>query len=192
MAVKTFGQLTRKDEHAGVAFVGGTPKKTVVDTNALRAYRFPVPVRGVSVVPLELKDEEGNPVNIQVELKDGLFVVPKTWEKAKKIKYRAAFLAAGFEETSVMPDGKKVDGSKPPVKKYTFFAGHPDNTETEKVNGKVSVEVRGKAVELDVIEGVVTTTVKGQYTALLKSGFYEAKPAEEIKEEHESGTEEDK
>ena len=174
MGVRTSSEVFKKKDTTGVAIVGGEPIVRP-DPDATIAYLFPVPVQGTSNVSLDIDGEVK-----QLELQDGAFVIPKGWSQDKKDAYRNTFLAAGFTETSFM-EGK---AKRPPKveKKYRYYAGHPENTQAVKKEGRLAVEVKGKKVELELDKGVIATEDKALYEVLIGKGFYEVKPAEEIKD----------
>lgn len=183
MGVKTSSDLfKRKDKNAGAVFSGPKPDLRT-NPDHIIVFRFPTPIRGESSLFLNVgdTDKEKNPVNTRIKLKDGSFEIPKTWEKRKKIIYRQALLDAGLEESATLPDGSTK--KKEPAKKYTYFAGHPDNRDDEKQSGKTVITIKDKNIDLEIVDGVITTTDKKIYDALIKKGYYEAKQPEEIVKE---------
>lgn len=181
MGVKTFAEA-KKEEPVGIAFAGRPPEK-VVNPEAVRVFQFPSPIMGESTVSLDVGDvdKEKNPVFTQLKLEDGCFTIPKEWDDQKRIRYRDAFLKAGFEETDFVEG--KPRRKRGPAKKYKYFAGHPDNTKTKKVEGEVAFEFGGKEMQLELVNGVIETEDKKFYAYLLDSGYYEAKKPVEIKKD---------
>ena len=175
MGVRTSSEVFPKNDNTGIVYVGGDPI-TKPSLDATNAYLFPAPLQGVSYVFLEIDGDQ-----TEIKLKDGMFVLPKSWSKVKKDNYRNAFLEAGFMETSYQ-DGKAE--KKPEVeKKYRYFAGHPENTHEFKKEGKFVITIDDNEIEFELVEGIAVTEDADVYGELISQGFYEAKPAEEIEEE---------
>lgn len=179
MGVKTSSQLFKRVEEKGVIESG--PKAIIKDSpDAILVFRFPTPVRGESHVSLDVGEKKNNiSVTTKIKLTDGKIEIPGSWKSRKKDIYKKTLIAAGFENVSYMPDGKEKIKV---IKEFTYFAGHPDNKDDEKINGKIAIKVKGEKLNLDVVNGIVTTEDKVIYNTLLRKGFYEAKSAEEIKE----------
>ena len=118
----------------------------------------------------EVKDNKS--ITTEIELNDSIFTIPDSWSEKKKNAYKEAFIKAGFENVSHAKPKKEESN--------LYFAYHPDNKEDEKVNGIISVTVAKKEIELECVDGIVTTDNKKVYNALLKKGYAGAKPAEDI------------
>lgn len=177
MGVKTSSDLfKRKDKNAGAVFSGPKPDLRT-NPDHIIMFRFPTPIQGESSIFLDVSEEKP----ARIKLKDGAFEIPKTWDKSKKKIYRLALLNAGLEESATLPDGSTK--KKEPAKKYTYFAGHPDNRDDEKKSGKTVITIKDKNIDLEIVEGVITTTDKKVYDVLIKKGYYEAKQPEEIVKE---------
>ncbi len=174
MGVMTSSQFLGKK--ADIGRVEGNKPSHVVRPNAdsIGAYKFAPASMGESKA--FVSDGEGH--TWQLPLVDKIFIVPEDANKAKKEKYRKVLLADGWEDVSInnAKSEPKID------KKFFYFAGHPDNTDIDKINGNVAVKFKRKEHQLECIEGVVIVEDKGLYKALLKKGFYEAKDPEEIKD----------
>lgn len=176
MGVKTSSDLFVRKEKIGAVYSG--PKPYIRDDeNATVKFRFPTPVHGKSGISLDIGEVDKNeqPTYKKIELIDGIFEIPKDWKEEKKSIYSLAFLKAGFEKFV------SLDIVEPIKKEVLYFAGHPDNKENEKVTGVISVTVGKKEIELDCVEGMVTTDNEKIYKALIKKGYLEAKLAEEVK-----------
>lgn len=175
MGVSTSSELFARKEDTGVSYVGGKPD-VVINPDAIRVFLFPTPIHGESSVFLDV----GNKKPTKLNLEDGVYKIPKGWGKDKKSKYREALLKAGFTETSYV-EGAVV--KEPEVqKKYMYFAGHPDNKDTDKVNAETAIEIKGEVVQLEIVEGMIVTEDEQVYKTLLEKGYYEAKPPKEIEE----------
>lgn len=176
MGVKTSSELFDRDVKAGAIYAG---ERKVKDTNtdSNLAFRFPVPVHGESNVSMDIDGEI-----VKLKLKEGVYTVPEDWGADKKLIYKKVLIGAGFEDVSYMYNSDIKKPEPEPEKQYTYFAGHPDNKDNEKINGKMSFTLNKIKRNLEIIDGVITTTDKEEYQKLLEKGYYEAKPAEEIKE----------
>ena len=179
MGVLTSSQFKAIDKNIGVVQGNSSVNKNRrLNTEAVNALKFPPAPMGEATATVRCDfDKSGKMV---FKLKDGIFTLPKSWGKDRKAKVKKLLLDDGWEDASYI-DGKPVTPPKP-EKKYTYFAGHPENTDTSRVEGNVGVSVLGEDVQLECIDGVITTENQDIYTALLGAGFYEAKSAEEIKE----------
>ena len=159
----------------------------VINHDSKRAFRFPVPVEGKSVVNLEVGKKKGVSVYKEFKLHDGLYILPDDLKDSEKDTLRGIFLGAGFEEIEVVdntPQKTAAEKSKE-ERKYRYFALHPDSPEAEeeRFSGIVTYKVGRKNVDFEALNGVITTEVKKEYDALLeKHGWLEAKPPEEIVE----------
>jgi len=177
MGVKTSSDLLkRKDPNTGVVNRGSKPDFRNHPDHII-VFRFPTPVQGESSIFLNVGEEKPT----RIKLKDGSFTLPTTWEKGKKSIYRKAFIDAGLIEEATFKEG--TTKKKAPAKKYTYFAGHPDNMDDEKKSGKTVITIKDENIDLEIVEGVITTTDKKVYDTLIKKGYYEAKQPEEIVEE---------
>lgn len=177
MGVKTSSDLLkRKDPSIGVVNRGSKPDFRN-HPDYIIVFRFPTPVQGETSIFLNVGEKKPT----RIKLKDGIFEIPSSWVKGKKAIYRKSLLDAGLLEEATFKDG--TTKKKAPAKKFTYFAGHPDNQDDNKMSGKTVIAVKGEDIDLEIVEGVITTTDKKIYDALIKKGYYEAKQPEEIKEE---------
>lgn len=177
MGVKTSSDLfKRKDKDAGAVFSGPKPDLRS-NPDHIIVFRFPTPVQGESSIFLDVGEKKPT----RIKLKDGAFEIPKTWETGKKSTYRRAFLSAGLIEEATFKEGTLK--KKAPAKKYTYFAGHPDNQDNDKISGKTVITIKDENIDLEIVEGVITTTEKKVYDTLISKGYYEAKQPVEIVEE---------
>lgn len=177
MGVKTSSDfLKRKDPNAGVVNRGSKPDFRNHPDHII-VFRFPTPVQGESSIFLNVGEKKPT----RIKLKDGSYTLPANWEKRKKSIYRKALLDAGLIEEATFKEG--TTKKKAPAKKFTYFAGHPDNQADEKKSGKTVLTIKDENIDLEIVEGVITTTDKNVYDALIKKGYYEAKQPKEITEE---------
>ena len=176
MGVKTSSDLfKRKDKNAGAVFSGPKPDLRTSPDHII-VFRFPTPIQGESSIFLNVGEKKP----VRIKLKDGAFTLPTTWEKSKKNIYRQALLYAGLLEEAVFKEG--VLKKKAAAKKFTYFAGHPDNQDNNKMSGKTVITIKDENIDLEIVEGIITTDDKKVYDALIKKGYYEAKQPEEIEE----------
>lgn len=177
MGVKTSSEIfaRKKDEEIGKVYSGGKRKETKFVNSDNLSFAFPTPIHGTSFVFLPIDGER-----TKLTLSDGIFSIPKSWKVGKKEAYKKALLKAKFVQVEIDATTNKKKEEAP--KSYIYFAGHPDNKDTEKVSGNTSIEIDGKKIELEILDGVITTEDKQVYDVLLKKGYYEAKQPQEIKE----------
>jgi len=177
------GVLTTKDFINQKNITGAT--KNVVPDNKKNVsieykYRFPPAPMGKSQTTINYKDK-----SMKLKMDDGVYVVPKNWNRAEKEKFHRFIITLGFEDVCEV-NGKIKEEKKDDTPKIMIYKiGHPDNTKTEKVDGSVSVKIRGKDRKFDCVKGVVTTEKKEVFNAFLKKGWYEVsiEPKKEKKNE---------
>ncbi len=165
MGVLTSSQFDKRKQSDGVVYVGKTPPPVVYvpDSNVLCKYRFPPAPMGECNAFHEYKGEA-----YKLPLVDQVYTCPKNWSGKKKQFYMKMLTDMGWENVSetIPPKPKTVT---------TYFLGHPENTNMENVEGKIKVTVRGKEIELECVEGMITTEKKTVYQALIKKGYLEVK-----------------
>ncbi len=172
MGVLTSSQFDKRKKSDGIAHSGTKPSPTIYvpGSNILCRYRFPPAPMGECNAFHAYKEEE-----YKLPLVDQVFTFPKNWSGKKKQFYMKMLTSLGWENVS-----ERI--TKPPKKEYTYFLMHPDHREYDGINGKVTVTVGKKEIELDCVEGIVTTEKKNVYQALMKKGFLEERPPR-VKEE---------
>ena len=176
MGVLTSSQFKAIDKNIGVVEGNKPSNRGKLNVEAVNALKFPPAPMGKSKATVLCDFYKAGQMSF--ELVDGIFTIPKQWNKDKKIKIKKLLLDDGWEDASYI-NGEPVTPPKV-KKKYTYFAGHPENTDTSKIECNVSIIVLGEELQLECIEGRITTENQNVYTALLGAGFYESKPAEEI------------
>lgn len=166
MGVFTSSQLMGKKNDAGVAYGNKPAAPKVVDLGLV--FKFKVPVSGKSHISVPIGDSIE-----KLELVDGVYEIKQNMKK--KAELQKWFSESPDFEQVVVVASKKPE-AKVDTTEYIYFAGHPENTDDEKITGEISVEVDGKEVTLDCVEGCVTTEYVEVYQALLAKGYYEFKP----------------
>lgn len=171
MGVLTSSQFDKRKESDGKVYSGKKPSPTIYTpgSNVLCKYRFPPAPMGECNAFHAYKEED-----YKLPLVDQVFTFPKNWSGVKKQFYMRMLTDLGWENVSSLI---------PPKPKTTteYFALHPENTNMENVNGMIKVQVGKKEIELECVEGMITTEKKTVYQALLKKGYLEAK-APRVKE----------
>lgn len=106
-----------------------------------------------------------------IKMIDGLYICSG---KTDKDKYNLFLflLSNGFE------DAKELINKKPaqPKKeiKYIYCAGHPENSDNEKMAGETSVTVEGESIPLEIKNGIIKTEDKRVFDKLVENGYYDA------------------
>lgn len=170
MGVKTSSQFFSKDQDVGVVHTGLKIERPI-GKDAILVFRFPVPMQGNSSTILFL-GEDTEPTKIKLE--DGKFTIPSDWDDEERMRYRKALIKAGFTMTDYKD---KVEV----VKKYAYFAKHPDHTDDSPVNGSFKFILNKIKRDLEIVEGTIRTEDKEEYDRLLEKGFYKAREPEEVK-----------
>ncbi len=104
----------------------------------------------------------------RLKLTDGCFTIPKTWNPVKRQQYSKMLMEAGFilKPTETVMKPKEV-------KKTVYTLMHPDHSENEPINGEFKVNVSGKQVKLNVVNGIIETMDPKVKTQLKRKGFVE-------------------
>ena len=171
MGVLTSSQFDRKKKSDGVVRIGKTQGPAIYEPgrNVICMYRFPpAPMGECNAFHAYLEKD------YKLPLVDQVFTFPKQWSGKKKQFYMKMLVDLGWENVS--------ETAKPPVKTTTeYFLAHPENTDSDLINATIYVTVGKKEIELECEEGMITTTKKNVYQALIKKGYLEAK-APRVKE----------
>jgi len=177
MGVLTSGQFFKKQENAGIAYPTNKSvvTKKLPTKDVLYRFKFDAAPRGESDAFTAFEDKD-----IRLALVDGIFTIPKDWSTIKKDLYVKMFHKMGWRDVSERITSKPVEKKKDLV----YFVGHPDNSETERVNGNLTIVIGKKELQLECKDGMITTSNKRIYQALLRQGFYELK-APRVKESDE-------
>lgn len=137
-----------------------------------RSYIFEPAPMGNSSASFYYTDPETNEKKeITINLIDKVFVIPGNWDLKKRVRHEKMLLLNGFKETTVINNDAgekilKVDKEK------VYKLGHPENTDTLKINGKVSAHTAIGEILVDCVNGIIRTVNKDIFDALLKQGFY--------------------
>lgn len=103
-----------------------------------------------------------------LKLTNGRFTIPKIWNPVKRQQYREMLLDARF----ILKPTETVTVPKE-VKKTIYTLMHPDHSENEPINGDFKINVSGKKVKLNVVNGIIETMDPKVKTQLKRKGFVE-------------------
>lgn len=151
-------------------------------------FECPYAQTGECNIALPPHNFEGKVYDYQLTLINKRFVIPGEWDEETKRRHRQALRANGFIDVTVLEAGAVLaaDG-----KKLVYRVAHPDHTDRNRINGKVSLvlmddnrmpmyhkegDKAGQQIteEVNIINGMAYTDDKQVYEALLRAGFVHA------------------
>ncbi len=125
---------------------------------------------------------EGKEYTYNIAMENKIYILSDKLSKEEKQRYRTALLDNNFIDITVNT-GVKFDQE---TGDYTWKVMHPEHTERNRINANIGMNLyeNGKPVldddgnqkskQVEICEGLVKTTDKLVYEALIKAGFLHA------------------
>jgi hypothetical protein len=125
---------------------------------------------------------EGKDYTYNISMENKIYILPSGLSKEETKRYRKALMDNNFIDVTVNT-GVKFD---PETGDYIYKAMHPEHTERNRINatmglslyedGKPVLDDKGiqKSKQISIVDGLVVTSDKMVYEALIKAGFLHA------------------
>lgn len=125
---------------------------------------------------------EGKEYTYNISMENKIYIIPEKLSEEEKKRTRAALLDNNFIDVTVN-EGVQFN---PETGDYIYKAMHPEHTERNRINatmgltlyenGKPVLDEKGHQIstQVEILNGLVTTTDKQVYEALIKAGFLHA------------------
>lgn len=152
----------------------------------------PVAPMGISSTVIKIKTK-GQLETVKINLQDKVFVMPEKWSMQKKVEIRKKLILEGWNDCSKCVDSTPQKKTEEP---QIYIAGHPDNAPDNPKEGefvlKYNVGTAKKQIKLKLVKGLIETTDKRVFNAVLKEGFtdYGRKPVKDLPQDEKDPPEE--
>ena len=135
-------------------------------------FRFSPAPMGKSTASMFFGKEE-----VQLKLVDKMFQIPEKLKEPEKIIFIENLIKAGFEEVSMFEDTGEVVEKEEVIESTEWKFSHPDNSEIERIEGKVFVLIGGKEKKYKCEDGFVVVKTLAEFEAFIEARWNEVVPA---------------
>lgn len=136
-------------------------------------FSFPPAPKGKSTTVVNISGK-----NKKIDLLDGKYYPKEDLTTGEITALSMDLISQGFEDVSLNRLIPKKKGDK--EQSFVYKVSHPENTDSEKKNGKVAVKVDNKEMSYQCKSGVVTTTKREVFDAFIRSGWNQVSVKEKV------------
>lgn len=135
-----------------------------------------------TVIRFKQPSENQKSIMYEIPLINKLYTMPDNLSENEKTMLRTALKQNGFRDVTTIEAGVTYSKKK---QKYTYSVVHPEHTNTNPINGNISlamVDEQNRPIsgedgnqifkQVSIVDGIVKTDDEKIYEALLRAGFY--------------------